>query len=448
MSEELQGEGGPTVRIVGGTVVDPVAKREFRGDVLIENGAIARVAPAGEIAPIVGVTTIDATGLIVMPGAVDMHVHLREPGFEYKETIESGTRAAVAGGVTSVACMANTRPVNDCPAVTRFILERAQAAAAARVHPIGAVSVGLEGKNLAEFAGMRQEGIVAVSDDGMPVADAELMRRALECAKLFDIPVIDHAEDPSLAAGGCMHEGAISLRLGLRGIPAEAEEVMVARDIALAQLTGGHLHIAHISAAGSVRRVRNARAAGIRVTAEVSPHHLWLTHEAVIAYNTHAKMAPPLRTEEDRQALLEGLVDGTIDAIASDHAPHHRDEKGVEFDTAQNGVVGLETLVPLTLRLVHDGILDLPTAIAKITSEPAAILRLPVGRLDVGAPADLALVDPDREWVVEPASLKTKSKNTPFEGNRLRGRAVLTLVAGRVVYDERPSAAAATRQSA
>ncbi|MDG2303887.1 MAG: dihydroorotase [Candidatus Binatia bacterium] len=428
--------GSRPIRIVGGTVVDPRKLKETQADVLVENGTVTAIGDgvpdAGD-----GIETIDATGLLVLPGAVDMHVHLREPGFEYKETIESGAKAAVSAGVTSVACMANTRPVNDTPAVTRFILERARVAEGARVYPIGAVSIGLEGKILAEFAGMHDAGIVAVSDDGRPVADAELMRRALECAKLFDIPVIDHAEDPALAAGGVMHEGAVSLRLGLRGIPAEAEEVMVARDIALAQLTGGRLHIAHVSAAGSVRRVRAARAAGVQVTAEVTPHHLWLTDEAVGHYDTNAKMAPPLRTELDRDALREGLRDGTIDAIATDHAPHHRDEKDVEFDCAQHGVVGLESLLPLTMRLVREGVLDLPTAVAKITSEPAGILRLPGGRLEVGAVADVAVVDPELEWTFDPMSLKSKSRNTPFGTWPMRGRALVSLVGGRVAHDGR-----------
>ncbi len=441
MSEQTQ--EATVVRVFGGTVIDPVARTQTRADVLIEDGRIKAIGEGvggGE-----GVE-FDASGLLVIPGGVDMHVHLREPGFEYKETIESGARAAVAGGVTSVACMANTRPVNDTPAVTGYILERARAAGAARVYPIGAVSVGLEGKNLAEFAGMHEAGIVAVSDDGHPVADAELMRRALECARLFDMPVIDHAEDPSLVAGGVMHEGAVSLRLGLRGIPAEAEEVMVARDIALAQLTGGRLHVAHISAAGSVRRIRSARASGVQVTAEVTPHHLWLTDESVGPYDTRAKMSPPLRTAEDREALREGLRDGTIDAVATDHAPHHRDEKDVEFDCAQNGIVGLETLLPLTLALVREGVLDLPTAIAKITSEPARILGLPVGRLEVGALADLAIVDPELKWTVDRMSLTSKSKNTPFESQTMTGRALLTLVEGKVVHDARPALSAVSQR--
>jgi dihydroorotase len=290
---------------------------------------------------------------------------------------------------------------------------------------------------------MHDAGIVAVSDDGMPVMDAELMRRALECAKMFDIPVIDHAEDKTLAAGGVMHEGAVSLRLGLRGVPAAAEDVMVARDVALAGLATGHLHLAHISSTGALETVRQARASGIHVTAEVSPHHLRLTDEAVEGYNTNAKMNPPLRTEEDRQALRAALADGTIDVVATDHAPHHKDEKDVEFDQAAHGVVGLETLLPLTLQLVHDGLLDLPTAIAKITSEPARILRLSAGRLEVGVPADLVVIDPDHEWVVSSESLLSKSKNTAFDGWKMRGRALVTLVDGRIVHDLRPNGAAA-----
>lgn len=431
--------------ITGGLIIDPVQRTQRIADILIRDGKIVAIdenIPAQ--AKLRGkVPTIDATGLVVAPGLVDMHVHLREPGFEYKETIATGTRAAVAGGVTSVACMANTKPVNDCPSVTRYILEQAKAAQLARVHPIGAVSVSLAGEQLAEFAGMHEAGIVAVSDDGMPVMDAELMRRAIECAQMFDIPVIDHAEDKTLAAGGVMHEGAMSLRLGLRGVPSAAEDVMVARDVALAGLARGHLHIAHISSAGALETVRQARASGIHVTAEVSPHHLWLTDAAVEGYNTNAKMNPPLRTEEDRQALRAALADGTIDVVATDHAPHHKDEKDVEFDQAAHGVVGLETLLPLTLQLVHDGLLDLPTAIAKITSEPARILRLSAGRLEVGVPADLVVIDPDHEWVVSSESLLSKSKNTAFDGWKMRGRALVTLVDGRIVHDLRSNGAAA-----
>ncbi len=432
----------PETLIFGGEVIDPVARRRYRADLLLRDGLIAEIDPSGELdrAEVPGRVRIDATGRLVMPGFIDMHVHLREPGFEYKETIETGCRSAVVGGVTGVACMANTRPVNDSPAVTRFILERARVAGLARVFPVGAVSVGLAGEQLAEFAGMRAEGIVAVSDDGQPVRDSELMRRALECAALFGMPVLDHAEDPTLGAGGVMHEGPVSLRLGLQGIPAAAEDVMVARDIALAELTGAHLHICHISSGRAVEMIRMARAGGIRVTAEVSPHHLWLTDEAVMGYNTNAKMAPPLRSEADRLKLLEGLADGTISVIATDHAPHHRDEKDVEFATAANGVVGLETLLPLTLRLVEMGVLELPDAIAKITSEPAAILGLPYGRLECGVPADLTIVDPDEEWPVERATLRTRSYNTPFHGWTMKGRAQQTLVGGRLVFDRQAEA--------
>lgn len=423
--------------ITGGEVVDPEERRMMKADILLEDGLIRAIAPGLAASGAGGedVEILDASGQLVVPGLLDMHVHLREPGYEYRETIESGAFAAVSGGVTSVACMANTRPVNDCPSVTRFILDRAEKAGLARVLPIGAVSVGLQGEHLAEFAGMVEEGIVAVSDDGLPVHDAELMRRALECARLFDIPVLDHAEDPTLVAGGCMHEGAVSLRLGLQGIPAAAEDVMVSRDIALAELTGGHLHICHMSSGRAVEIVRAAKATGLKVTAEVCPHHLELTDEAVVPYRTDAKMAPPLRSEADRLALREGLVDGTIDAIATDHAPHHRDEKDVEFSIAQNGVVGLETLLPLTLKLVEEGILDLPAAIATVTCGPARILGLPFGRMAAGAPADIAVIDPEEEWLVTRAALKSKGKNTPFKDWKMKGRAVATVVAGAIVYD-------------
>lgn len=431
--------GASELVLAGGEVVDPLAGTVRRADVRIADGRIVAVERAAARRPRAEV--IDVSGRLVLPGLVDMHVHLREPGFEYKETIATGQRAAVAGGVTSVACMANTRPVNDCAAVTRFILEKARECDLARVFPVGAVSVGLRGEQLAEFAGMREAGIVAVSDDGLPVMDAELMRRALECANLFGIPVIDHAEDRTLVAGGVMHEGAVSLRLGLPGVPAAAEDVLVGRDIALARLTGGHLHVAHVSSAASVRLVREAKQAGIRVTAEVTPHHLWLTDAEVVGYNTNAKMAPPLRTEADRDALREGLADGTIDAIATDHAPHHRDEKDCEFASAANGVVGLETLLPLTLELVREGVLELPTAVARVSSGPAGILGLEVGTVEPGRPADLVVVDPDAEWEVRREALHSKSKNTPFEGRTMRGRAVLTLRDGRIVHGDRPAAA-------
>jgi dihydroorotase len=424
--------------LAGGTVVDPVAGTAGPADVLIDGERIASVGTAedGEAA------VIDARGLLVLPGLVDMHVHLREPGQEYKETIATGTAAAVAGGFTSLACMANTEPVNDNAAVTQYILDRGRIAQAARVYAVGALSHGLAGERLAEIGEMHRAGIVAISDDGRPVMDTGLMRRALEYSRMFDLPVIVHEEDRHLAAGGAMNEGVTSIRLGLRGIPAAAEEVMIARDVALARLTGGRLHIAHVSTAGAVALVREAKASGLPVTAEVTPHHLFLTEEAVDGYGTNAKMAPPLRTRADVEAVRAGLADGTIDAIATDHAPHHVDEKDVEFDHAANGVVGLETALPLALRLVAEGVLDLPTLVARLTVGPARILGIPAGTLAPGAPADVTVVDPERRWRVEARSFRSKSRNTPFEGWEMVGRAVAVLVGGRLVYDERPAAAA------
>jgi dihydroorotase len=369
-----------------------------------------------------------------------MHVHLREPGQEYKETIASGTAAAVAGGITSVACMANTNPVNDSAAVTRFILEQAGLAKAARVYPIGALSVGLKGERLAEFGEMRRAGIVAVSDDGMPVMDAGLMRHALEYATLFDLLVIAHEEDACLRGGGVMNEGVTSIRLGLKGSPPAAEELMVARDIALVEVTGGRLHVAHVSTARSVALVREARGRGLRVSAEATPHHLVLTEDAVADYDTNAKMAPPLRTRTDVEALRAGLADGTVEAIASDHAPHHVDEKDCEFDQAANGVVGLETALGLGLKLVADGVLDVSTLIARMTIGPARLLGIPAGTLEIGAPADVVVIDPERRWKVSARTFRSKSGNTPFDGWDLLGKAVATFVGGALVYEDRPVA--------
>jgi dihydroorotase len=424
------------VLIAGGTVVDPVAGRAAPGDVLLEGERIAGTGGPGTFEGADAVV-VDARGLLVLPGLVDMHVHLREPGFEYKETIETGVRAALAGGFTSVACMANTNPVNDSAAVTQFIRERARLAAGARVYPIGALSQGLQGERLAEIGEMHRTGIVAVSDDGQPVMDASLMRRALEYTRMFDLPVIAHEEDRHLARGGCMNEGVTAVRMGLRGVPAAAEEVMISRDIALAALTGGRLHLAHVSTAGAVALVRDAKARGLRVTAEATPHHLFLTEEAVEGYGTNAKMAPPLRTRADVDALRAGLADGTIDAIATDHAPHHRDEKECEFDEAANGIVGLETALPLALRLVAEGVLDLPRLVARMTTGPAGILGLPLGTLAAGVPADVTLVDAERRWKVDPRAFRSKSRNTPFAGWDLAGRAVAVFVDGRLVHDER-----------
>ena len=419
--------------IRGGTVVDPANGIHGRHDVVVRDGVIAALLRAdaddGGAAE-----SIDASGCLVVPGLIDIHVHLREPGYEYKETVESGTRAAVAGGFTSVACMANTNPVNDSAAVTDYIRERAAAAALARVFPIGAVSKGLKGEELAEIGEMQRAGIVAVSDDGMPIMNGGLMRRALEYTSMFGLPVIVHEEERTIAGEGVMNEGTLSLRLGLKGVHAAAEEAMIARDIALLERTGGRLHIAHLSTAGSVDLVRAAKQRGLAVSAEASPHHFSLTEDAVDGYNTNAKMNPPLRTACDVEAVRRGLHDGTIEVIATDHAPHHRDEKEVEFDVAANGIVGLETALPLALRLTEECGIPLATIVAAMTVNPARILRLPHGTLSAGAAADITVIDPARRWTVEAARFKSKSRNTPFEGMQMQGQAVLTMVGGRIVW--------------
>jgi dihydroorotase len=420
--------------VKGGTIVDPASGVPRPGDLVIDDDRIAGIAPPGSV-PADG-RVIDATGMLVLPGLVDMHVHLREPGQEYKETIATGAAAAVAGGVTSVACMANTNPVNDSGAVTRFILEQAGHANAARVYPVGALSLGLKGERLAEFGEMRRAGIVAVSDDGRPVMDAGLMRRALEYARMFDLLVIAHEEDCGLANAGVMNEGVTAVRLGLRGIPAAAEEVMVARDIALAELTGGRLHIAHLSTRGAVELVRAAKARGVAVSAEATPHHLLLTDEAVGDYDTNAKMAPPLRTRADVDAVRAGLADATIEALATDHAPHHRDEKECEFEHAANGIVGLETSLALGLKLVAEGVLDLPALISRMSTAPARLLGVPGGTLQPGELADVTIVDPKRKWVVDPATFRSKARNTPYAGWELTGKVVTVLVGGRTVYTD------------
>jgi len=427
-----------TILIKGGRVIDP-GRVNGPADVLIDRGKIAAVGPnlarPAKTSPD-SVTVIDATGKLVLPGFVDLHVHFREPGFEYKETIETGTASAVAGGFTSVCCMPNTQPVNDNQSITEFILDRARSVGSCRVFPVGAITKGSEGKELAEIGDLRRAGCVAISDDGRPVMNSLVMRRAMEYALAFDIPVIDHCEDLHLSEGGCMNEGLVSTELGLPGIPSAAEDVMVARNLSLAELTGARLHLAHVSTAGSVRMVREAKARGIRVTAEACPHHFCLTEEAVRGFNTLAKMNPPLRTWQDVQAIKEGLADGTIDVIATDHAPHAVQDKQREFADAPFGIVGLETALPLTLSLVEDGSLSLEAAVAKLTVEPARIFGLAGGTLAPGAEADLVLVDPQRQWEVDPAKFRSRSKNSPFAGWKVKGRVAATLVAGKVVYED------------
>jgi dihydroorotase len=417
--------------IRNGRVIDP-GRVNGRADLLIQNGKIAAVGP--DLRAPGGAVVIDADGKWVLPGFVDLHVHLREPGFEYKETIKTGTAAAVAGGFTSVCCMPNTNPVNDNQAVTELILDKARAEGSAHVFPIGAITKGSEGKELAEFAELKEAGCVAVSDDGKPVANAMVMRRALEYARAFDLPVVDHCECRDLAEGGCMNEGLVATEMGLHGIPAASEDVMVARNLFLAKLTGGRLHLAHLSTADSVRMVRDAKARGIRVTAEACPHHFLLAEEAVREFNTNAKMNPPLRTPQDVEAVKEGLKDGTIDAIATDHAPHAEYEKQREFEYAPFGVVGLETALGLALMLVEEGIMTVEQVVAALTVNPARVFELPKGTLAVGADADVTLVDPEARWTVDPERFRSKGRNTPFGGWKLKGRVVTTIVGGKVVH--------------
>ena len=419
--------------IRGGRVIDPSRNTDGIADLYIKDGKIEAVGR--NIPPQPGAEVVEAAGRVVAPGLIDLHVHLREPGFEHAETIASGALSAVAGGFTAVCAMPNTDPVTDSQATVGFVVRQSIRAARARVYPIGAVSLGQKGEQLTEFGEMVQAGAVAVSDDGKPVASSHLMRTALEYAKTFGIPVADHCEDLSLAAGGAMHEGLVSARLGLKGIPSAAEEIMVARDIILAQLTGGHVHLCHMSTRGSVELIRWAKSKGLRVTAEATPHHFALTHERCEGYDTNAKMNPPLREAADRDAIREGLKDGTIDCIASDHAPHHYDTKEREFDDAPNGIVGLETALGLGIReLVEPGIVSLADLVARMSTIPARIFGLPGGTLAVGAPADVVVFDPARHWVVKREDLHSKSTNSPFLNETLVGQADLTLVGGRVAF--------------
>ena len=417
-----------------GRVIDPARGTDQVSDVLIQDGKIAAVGP-GLGAPD-GADVRDVAGAVVAPGLVDVHVHLREPGNEDEETIASGARAAAAGGFTAVCAMPNTDPVTDNQAAVGFILRQSVRAGLARVYPIGAVSVGQRGEQLAEFGEMVGAGAVAVSDDGRPVVSGHLMRTALEYARTFGIPVADHCEEPTLATGGAMHEGLVSARLGLKGIPAAAEEIMVARDILLAELTGGHVHLCHMSTRGSVELIRRAKERGLAVTAEVTPHHLTLTDAACERYDTQAKMNPPLRETADVEALRQALRDGMIDCIASDHAPHAYDEKEAAFDDAPFGIVGLETAFGVAhTELVRGGLLTLPALIARMSTAPAALFHLPGGSLAPGVAADVCVLDVTTPWTVRPADFHSKSRNTPFAGRELVGRALLTLVAGRVVHE-------------
>ena len=428
------------ILIKGGRLIDPWNQVDEQTDIYIQNGKIRDLQPASSRR-----TSRDpadyrvffADGLVVTPGLIDMHTHLREPGHEYKETILTGTQAAVAGGFTAVACMPNTSPVNDNQSVCEIIVRKAREARLARVLPIGAISLGLKGEALAEYGELQESGVVGLSDDGHPVMNSQLMRRAMEYAKAFNLPIISHCEDLHLSFNGVMNEGPTSTWLGLRGIPSAAEEIMVQRDILLCQLTETPLHIAHVSTAGSVQIIREAKKRGLPVTAETAPHYFTLTEEAVIGFDTLAKVNPPLRAREDLQAILKGLKDGTIDAIASDHAPHSPLEKEVEFDLAASGLIGLETALPLTLQLVHKGILTWPQAVAKFTLGPAKILGLAGwGRLRINDPAHMTIIDPDLEFIVNIQEFRSKSKNSPFHGTPLKGKAVLTMVDGRIVYNQ------------
>ena len=419
------------ILIKGGRVISPAQKLDKTCDVLIEKGKIVAI---GKGLDDKGAKVIDATGKIVTPGLVDIHVHLRDPGLEYKEDIASGTLSAVTGGFTSVACMPNTQPVNDNQTVTSYILNKAAQEGHCRVFPIASITKGLDGESLTGMGELKELGVTAVSDDGKPVSNPQLMRRAMEYAKPFWLTIVSHAEDLDLVDSGVMNEGPVSTELGLKGISWVSEDSATAIEVMLAECTGANLHVAHVSTKGSIDIIRQAKKRGVSVTCEAAPHHFTLTDEAVRGYKTNAKMNPPLRGAADMEAVRQGIADGTVDAIATDHAPHHIDEKNVEFNIAMNGIVGLETALPLTLKLVEDGLIYLPKAVALLTCGPAASLGLPVGQLEEGGDADVTVLDPNLEWTVEAQKLASKSKNTPFDGWKMKGAAVCTIVSGKVAF--------------
>ena len=424
--------------IRNGEVVDPVKGVVEKADLIIKKGKIAKILPPEtfkEKGPQLNI--INAANRLIIPGLIDMHVHLREPGHEYKETIKTGGKAAVAGGFVALACMPNTAPPNDCRSVTEFIIEQAKRAGLVKTYPIAAITMGQKGEMLTEFGDLREAGAVAVSDDGFPVTSSEVMRRALEYGRYHGLMVISHSEDTHLSSGGVMHEGIVSTRIGLPGIPAASEEIMVYRDISLAKLTGCPVHIAHVSTAGAVELIRRAKDEGVPVTAETAPHYFSLDHNAVIGYDTNAKVNPPLRSTNDVKAIKNGLAEGVIDVIATDHAPHSPLEKDLEFDSAAFGMIGLETALPLTLKLVREGILELPEAIKKLSHNPASILGIPGGRLIEGTQADLALIDPGFEYVLMGEDILSKSKNSPFIGETLKGKNELTMVEGKIVWERK-----------
>lgn len=421
------------ILLKGGRVIDPLQGIDENLDVLVVQGLIAQLGKGFRADPAV-MEVIDVSGKVVVPGLIDMHTHLREPGYEYKETIETGSKAAAAGGFTAVACMANTQPVNDNRSITEFILRRAEEAQLVHVYPVCALSIGLEGKKLVEYWDQKEAGAVAISDDGRPVMDSALMRRALEYAGSLGMAVISHCEDLSLSAGGVINEGPTAVETGLRGIPAIAEEIMVAREVMISEYTGSPVHIAHISTARAVEIVRKAKARGVRVTAETAPHYFTLTEEALDEFDVNAKVNPPLRGREDVEAIREGLKDGTIDVIASDHAPHAVTDKEVEFEYAANGISGLETSLSLSLSLVFSGDLTLAELIRRMSANPARILGVQGGTLKQGTQADITVLDLERPWTVDVNKFRSKGKNNPFHGRKLRGKAVLTMMGGKVTF--------------